>query len=120
MLLSPSFGRSPSLFTPSSTFTPTRQAEAMNLDEPSSPFHLNGHASANAPSVGTPIRLVPSASAFRQSTGGGLSTAAAKRDMQGHQGVGQMPNANGMPLDQQHPSLSKGLVGQAVDLIFGW
>jgi hypothetical protein len=85
----------------------------MNLDEPS-PSHT--------PSVGTPIRLAPSTSAFRQSTVGGLP--AAKRNApQSHAaaGVGQMPvNASiGTPAQQQ-PLPNKGLVGHAVDLIFGW
>lgn len=90
----------------------------MNLDEPSSK-HFTGPSSSNTPSVGTPIRLAPSTSAFRHSTIGGLP-ASKHNTLQSHAGDAQAPfNAN-VSSSVQRPSPSKGVVGQAVDLIFGW
>lgn len=117
MRLSPTFGRSPGSFSPAANFTPTRQGDAMNLDESSSNL-LNAHSSSNTPSVGTPIRLAPSTSAFRQSTIGSLP-AVKLNAQQSHGGMSQTPfNLNVNSSAQQQPN--KGLVGQAVDLIFGW
>ena len=90
----------------------------MNLDEPSSNL-LNANPSLNTPSVGTPIRLAPSTSAFRQPIGG--LPAVNHNTPQNHGGVVQTSsNLNIGSAAQQQPSPNKGLVGQAVDLIFGW
>src|SRR5258708_21930116 len=103
MRLSPTFGRSPGSFSPVANFTPTCQGDAMILDEPSSNF-LNAHSSSNTPSVGTPIRLAPSTSAFRQSTIGSLP-AVKLNAPQSHGGILQTPSGlNVNSSAQQQPS----------------
>ncbi|KAJ3898384.1 hypothetical protein F5879DRAFT_909977 [Lentinula edodes] len=74
-------------------------SNAMVVDEPP--------PSQAAPMVGTPIRLAPSASAFRK-TG-----ATPKPPNTPKTTTPALPPSGG-------PSPSKGLVGQVSDLIFGW
>ncbi|KAI0343175.1 hypothetical protein BDW22DRAFT_1356769 [Trametopsis cervina] len=63
---------------------------------------------AQTPTVGTPIRLAPSASAFRKPGSGSHIPQLAK--------PGEAALAPGVV----QPSPSKGVLGQVSDLIFGW
>ncbi|KIK60476.1 hypothetical protein GYMLUDRAFT_73920 [Collybiopsis luxurians FD-317 M1] len=74
-------------------------SNAMVVDEP---------AASSIPTVGTPIRLAPSASAFRK-TG---STPKPSTPQPKAAPVALPPSGG--------PSPSKGIVGQVSDLIFGW
>ncbi|KAH8093769.1 hypothetical protein BXZ70DRAFT_949116 [Cristinia sonorae] len=68
------------------------------------------------PSVGTPIRLAPSTSAFRKMPPGGSGMKAAEKVAPGGDGLyAPVPS-----FAQQNASPSKGIVGQVSDLIFGW
>ena len=68
------------------------------------------HAEPATPTVGTPIKLAPSASAFRRPGTGAPVTPAAL------QPTALAPaSASGA---QQSPS--KGMLGQVSDLLFGW
>ncbi|KAJ7595251.1 hypothetical protein C8J56DRAFT_921935 [Mycena floridula] len=91
---------------------------AMAVDEPHSPFHTNSNAGAfhSTPSVGTPIKLAPSASAFRKS---GASTPVTQppRPLAGWSGTPSTPGA--APVQPQ-VSPTKGVIGQVSDMIFGW
>lgn len=77
---------------------------AMNVDEPmQSPF------SSNTPSVGTPIRLAPSTSAFRKA--GAPSKPTTPLPVK-PMGVPATPTTT--------PTSNRGVLGQVSDLIFGW
>ncbi|KAF8159237.1 hypothetical protein B0H34DRAFT_796520 [Crassisporium funariophilum] len=100
----------------------------MAVDEPYSP---SGHQQSNVstPIVGTPIRLVPSTSAFRKGPVGGASSKPATPQQKGW-GASILPASSGTPSGTVMPSAvpatgvqtspSKSVVGQVTDLIFGW
>ncbi|KAJ3559283.1 hypothetical protein NM688_g439 [Phlebia brevispora] len=73
-------------------------------------------ALATVPTVGTPLKLAPSTSAFRKPGSGGKPAHKPGEGMQGI--IGGMPTQSGAPGVQ--PSPSKGMLGQMSDLIFGW
>ncbi|TFY72023.1 hypothetical protein EVG20_g1005 [Dentipellis fragilis] len=92
--------------------------ESMAVDESHSPASGFGHRQSqshpSATSVGTPIRLAPSASAFRRPGSGRSHDGAPQSQI-------TTPHAmmNGTPgVTGQSPS--KGMLGQVSDLIFGW
>jgi len=69
------------------------------------------HALSSAPSYGTPIRLAPSAAAFRK---------PGQSPVQGQQRAATVPTIGlpgAVPAGQ---SPGKGMLGQVSDLIFGW
>ena len=102
------------------------------------------HYGTNAPSVGTPIKLAPSAAAFRRTTGSADKApqpsqpglASSRNWIPGGVGVGAgaMPsstwsgNAGTGPSAPVHAALagntdasqSRGMLGHVSDLIFGW
>lgn len=93
-------------------------SNAMAVDDP-----FPSHSSSSTPAVGTPIKLVPSASAFRKVNGGGLpsskpATPQSRGWASGTVSTLGVPNT-GAPAPVQ-PSPSKSMVGQMSDLIFGW
>ena len=67
------------------------------------------HALSSTPSYGTPIRLAPSAAAFRKPGQSPTQRAVATQSAAG------LPSA--IPAGQ---SPGKGMLGQVSDLIFGW
>ena len=67
---------------------------------------------SHGPSVGTPIKLAPSTSAFKKPGPGGKLSPFAKP------GDGAPGGLNGNPPVQASPS--KGVLGHVSDLIFGW
>ncbi|TBU49201.1 hypothetical protein BD309DRAFT_997059 [Dichomitus squalens] len=95
--------QSPNVFGPPST-------SRMNVDELVPRHGASRTAEPSTPTVGTPIKLAPSTSAFRRPGGGApVTPMAAIRP------TSLLP-ASGTP--QQSPS--KGMLGQVSDLIFGW
>lgn len=91
--------------------TSAPMTDGMNVDEPSA-LVLSRAGSSNArqaPSVGTPIHLAPSASAYRK------PGAATKSSLSAGSGVAQP-----LAIDASLPSSSKGVLGQLTDLVFGW
>ncbi|THH32379.1 hypothetical protein EUX98_g1798 [Antrodiella citrinella] len=72
------------------------------------------------PSVGTPVRLAPSASAFRKINATGSGTKAAQKIVPGGNGAFVQAGAPFTLPSQMNASPSKGIVGQVSDLIFGW
>ncbi|KIL60869.1 hypothetical protein M378DRAFT_167692 [Amanita muscaria Koide BX008] len=102
-------------------------------------------AGVNAPSFGTPIKLAPSAAAFRRSTAGGADKApqqsqpglsfarswvpAVPGGMTGGNGsTGNVPapspwsagGGGGGPAPADKAIQNRGMLGQVSDLIFGW
>lgn len=67
------------------------------------------------PTVGTPIKLAPSAAAFRR--GGTATPSAASRATAVVQPLQHLAPA---PAPGVQASPSKGVLGQVSDLIFGW
>ncbi|KAF9528973.1 hypothetical protein CPB83DRAFT_790851 [Crepidotus variabilis] len=126
VLLGQQFGRSTFGSSPGQNFGSTGNFgnDSMQLDEPAPPNTYQ----PETPTVGTPIRLAPSTSAFRQATAGGLSASKpATPQNHGNRGAWLGPSASAPALSTvSHtgppppPSSQKGYVGQAVDLIFGW
>ena len=68
------------------------------------------HSDPATPTVGTPIRLAPSTSAFRRPGAGAPVTPSPLQPA-----VPMPASVSGM---QQSPS--KGMLGQVSDLLFGW
>ena len=79
------------------------------------PSNDSSLALVSVPSVGTPLTLAPSTSAFRKPGSGGKSVHHADGT---HGMVGGIPLQSGVAGVQQSPS--KGLLGQVSDLVFGW
>ncbi|PPQ63100.1 hypothetical protein CVT24_005811 [Panaeolus cyanescens] len=78
-------------------------------------------SSAGTPSVGTPIKLAPSTSAFRKNTGVPASKPSTPHARAW--GNSAMPTSNSAPGAMNtiaQPSPSKSVMGQVSDLIFGW
>ena len=99
----PSSSPAASPFSPAASFSSDRLA-------------LTRQETPTTPSVGTPIRLAPSTSAFRK--GGIASTPIADsrpKPAEGSAGFGA--SVAGTP---QQATPSKGVLGQVSDLIFGW
>ncbi|TFK34072.1 hypothetical protein BDQ12DRAFT_636901 [Crucibulum laeve] len=101
---------------PLSELTTVQGGNAMAVDEPSLPVS-NGHT----PTVGTPLRLVPSTSAFRKT---GMSSKPATP--QPPRAFGSTTNnapglPSGIPPSTSSSSTpNKSVLGQVSDLIFGW
>ena len=96
--------------------SPAGGNNAMAVDEPYPP----PHSSTGTPTVGTPIKLAPSVSAFRKTPGVTTSTSKpATPHNAGWSGAlsqsANTPNPRGV-----QPSPSKSVMGQVSDLIFGW
>ena len=95
----------------------TPAGNEMSIDEPYT-VHSNS-------SVGTPIKLAPSTSAFKKHPGGGASKPLTPQTQKGWGGsiVPTTPSTllpSGTPSTPTAPSPSKSVVGQMSDLIFGW
>ncbi|KAE9406204.1 hypothetical protein BT96DRAFT_954930 [Gymnopus androsaceus JB14] len=91
---------------------PTVSVASLPREDPGNAMVVDEPSSASAvPMVGTPIKLAPSASAFRKS---GVSTPKPLTPQPKAAPVA-FPAASGAG-----PSPNKGLVGQMSDLIFGW
>ncbi|TFK64959.1 hypothetical protein BDN72DRAFT_846173 [Pluteus cervinus] len=87
---------------------PESSPNAMAVDDaPSTP-----HLGATTPTVGTPIRLAPSTSAFRRTGGGDKPLIPQPQGW----AASQPALANATP----NASPTKGMLGQVSDLIFGW
>jgi nuclear pore complex protein Nup53 len=99
------------------------------------------HYGTNAPSVGTPIKLAPSAAAFRRSTGsadkaprpsltssrswvpGGVSGGGGtipSSSWPGNAGTGPTVPEGAAMAGRMDASQSRGMLGHVSDLIFGW
>lgn len=103
-------GHSPDVVMSSSTsggFGVFPSSSRMSVDEPGFGTHSR-MPSTPTPTVGTPIRLAPSAAAFRKAGAGGSPQKAG-------QGV-----INTLPSGNIGQSPSKGMLEQVSDLIFGW
>ena len=85
----------------------------MVVDEPTAPFSPSHHV--DTPTVGTPIRLEPSTSAFRKPGVGGAKPQSASTSMWGTPST----LATGGGGNPSTPA-NKGVLGQVSDLIFGW
>lgn len=94
---------SPPDIVPTDSTGPPRLSHQLSLPAARSPHH-------NTPTVGTPIRLAPSASAFRK-PGQTPRTAASTPGLQ----PAAFPAAVGTP-----GTPSKSMLGQFSDLVFGW
>ncbi|KAF9038506.1 hypothetical protein BJ165DRAFT_1407658 [Panaeolus papilionaceus] len=78
-------------------------------------------SSSGTPSVGTPIKLAPSTSAFRKHTG--VPTSKPSTPHVRAWGSNAIPTSNSAPGAMNttaQPSPSKSMMGQVSDLIFGW
>lgn len=101
----------------------TSGGNEMSIDEP-----YTIHSSSPSPSVGTPIKLAPSTSAFRKHVGGSASKPPVAQTHKGWAGsvlpaTTSLPSSllpTGTPSTPVGPSPSKSVVGQMSDLIFGW
>lgn len=87
--------------------------DAMAVDEPMAPLPPSHHN--DSPTVGTPIRLEPSTSAFRKPGTAGVKSQMASPSMWGTPSA----LANGGGGNPSTPN-NKGVLGQVSDLIFGW
>ncbi|KAL0581254.1 hypothetical protein V5O48_000737 [Marasmius crinis-equi] len=81
-------------------------SNAMQVDEIASPVSPVG-----APMVGTPLKLAPSASAFRKTAPGGGGD---------HPKTPQPSRLNSVAPPPPQSTPNKGIVGQVSDMIFGW
>ena len=101
----------------SNVFGPSPPSARMSVDEivPRHGTPLRGEPST--PTVGTPIKLAPSAAAFRRG-GGSAPTTSAKGASAAVQPMQHLVPASASTPSQQSPS--KGMLGQVSDLIFGW
>ncbi|KAJ8494356.1 hypothetical protein ONZ51_g2379 [Trametes cubensis] len=101
----------------SNVFGPSPPSARMSVDEivPRHGTPLRGEPST--PTVGTPIKLAPSAAAFRRG-GGSAPTTLAKGASAAVQPMQHLVPASASTPSQQSPS--KGMLGQVSDLIFGW
>ncbi|KAL4254824.1 hypothetical protein ABKN59_004701 [Abortiporus biennis] len=114
------YGQSEPLTGPDVTMSSSPPSSRGFVSPDTSSLAINANharnSAASTPSVGTPIKLAPSASAFRK-PGGSSTTVTPKRP-----GEGPMFVTGGLPGQpsgiQQSPS--KGVLGQVSDLIFGW
>lgn len=86
-----------------------KDSNAMAVDEPTAPFSPSHHV--DTPTVGTPIRLEPSTSAFRKPGVGGAKPQSVSTSAWG------TPSA--LAGNPSTPA-NKGVLGQVSDLIFGW
>ncbi|KAF8961504.1 hypothetical protein BDZ97DRAFT_1733667 [Flammula alnicola] len=86
---------------------------AMAVDEPYSP----PHPIPSTPSLGTPIKLAPSMSAFRKTPGISASASKPTTPQQPAWTGGLLSTSASAPVQ---PSPSKSVMGQMSDLIFGW
>ena len=114
------------------TFSSSVSPSQNHIESPShSPFGnsmaVDEPYSSNTPTVGTPIKLVPSASAFRKINAGGLpsSKPATPQPKWGSNAQAPAGSASGLSNGNTgtpgvQPSPSKGMIGQVSDLIFGW
>ncbi|KAJ7853355.1 hypothetical protein B0H14DRAFT_3450342 [Mycena olivaceomarginata] len=100
--------------------------DPMAVDSPSPSPSLNPNNSNNpgfglGATVGTPIKLAPSASAFRR---GGASPskppAAQAQQAPSAQGWGAAAAAPATPVAPAEKAAGKGVIGQVSDMIFGW
>ncbi|KAJ7879320.1 hypothetical protein B0H14DRAFT_3435201 [Mycena olivaceomarginata] len=100
--------------------------DPMAVDSPSPSPSLNPNNSNNSgfglgATVGTPIKLAPSASAFRR---GGASPskppAAQAQQASSAQGWGAAAAAPATPVAPAEKAVGKGVIGQVSDMIFGW
>ncbi|KAK7679475.1 hypothetical protein QCA50_017529 [Cerrena zonata] len=99
----------PALPPPPSTFSPTPGSFSSNH------LALTRHDIPGSPSVGTPIRLAPSASAYRKGgTPAPVVGGGGPKPGEGFTGFMGTPGAS------QQDTPSKGMLGQVSDLIFGW
>ncbi|KAI0675477.1 hypothetical protein C8Q78DRAFT_1066259 [Trametes maxima] len=96
----------------SNIFGPSPPPERMSVDEIVPRLGTPRGVEPSTPTVGTPIRLAPSASAFRR--GGPNTPSIATKAVHPAQNPAQAP----ISTTQQSPS--KGVLGQVSDLIFGW
>ncbi|KAI0641896.1 hypothetical protein C8Q79DRAFT_918261 [Trametes meyenii] len=96
----------------SNIFGSSPPPERMSVDEVIPRLGTPRGAEPSTPTVGTPIRLAPSASAFRR--GGPSTPSIAAKATQ----PTQNPAQASVSTVQQSPS--KGVLGQVSDLIFGW
>ncbi|KAF8888105.1 hypothetical protein BD779DRAFT_1440313 [Infundibulicybe gibba] len=88
-------------------------SNAMAVDESPSPI---SHAVSSTPTLGTPIKLAPSASAFRRTGTAEKITGSPAQRGWGPPGGNLLPSAAAS--STQPPN--KGMLGQVSDLIFGW
>ncbi len=73
---------------------------------------------AQTPTVGTPMKLAPSTSAFRKPGSGAMPGAHPVADAQQRVVGGlHLPGSAGASMQ---PSVSKGFLGQMSDMILGW
>ncbi|KAJ6478052.1 hypothetical protein C8R47DRAFT_984436 [Mycena vitilis] len=87
---------------------------AMAVD---SPGPMTNYGGANTPSVGTPIKLAPSASAFRR----GAPSTPKPPPPPASTSAPQAQNwAGAAPAPATPGSAGKGVLGQVSDMIFGW
>ncbi|KIJ98996.1 hypothetical protein K443DRAFT_680289 [Laccaria amethystina LaAM-08-1] len=104
-------------------------ANAMAVDEPISPSNVSSSSVPHTPTVGTPIRLAPSALAFKKT--GAASAAPSKPSVTPRWGTpggvtpGTVPAGGDRLMSSATPpsvqaSPSKGVIGQVSDLLFGW
>jgi len=101
----------------------TSGGNEMSIDEP-----YTTHSGSTSPSVGTPIKLAPSTSAFRKHVGGSASKPPTLQTQKGWAAsvlpaTTSLPSSllpTGTPSTPVGPSPSKSVVGQMSDLIFGW
>jgi hypothetical protein len=88
----------------------------MAVDEP----YTTPHSGTGTPTVGTPIKLAPSVSAFRKTPGVTASTSKPATPHNAGWGGGPPHSASAPNLHGVQPSPSKSVMGQVSDLIFGW
>ncbi|KAF7356119.1 hypothetical protein MVEN_00942300 [Mycena venus] len=87
---------------------------AMSVDSPGATHAYGG---TSTPTVGTPIKLAPSASAFRRAAAGGVSPAPKPAAAPAPQGPSWTADAT--TATAAAPA-GKGVLGQVSDMIFGW
>ncbi|OSD03049.1 hypothetical protein PYCCODRAFT_1434927 [Trametes coccinea BRFM310] len=104
----PAASSSSNIFGPSPT-------SRMSVDE-IVPRNGPSRAEPSTPTVGTPIKLAPSAAAFRR--GGSSAPATVAKAASVVQPLQALVPASASATVQQSPS--KGVLGQVSDLIFGW
>ncbi|RDB27669.1 hypothetical protein Hypma_003215 [Hypsizygus marmoreus] len=106
------------------------QSNAMAVDEPTTPQSQYPSPHPTTPSIGTPIKLAPSTSAFRRGKQENVSTPQPQRGWGPRlpgapaAAVGATPGTattgqqGAVPPGTSSPN--KGVIGQVSDLIFGW
>ncbi|KAI0763788.1 hypothetical protein BD413DRAFT_201647 [Trametes elegans] len=109
---SPDVNMAPPSASASNFFAQSPSSSRMSVDEVMPRHGTPRNAEPSTPTVGTPIKLAPSTSAFRR--GGPATPSAALRP--------NVPLQNLVPANGStvQASPSKGMLGQVSDLIFGW